>query len=238
MKLRPLLIIALLTLAPSALTAHQYPDPPIAPPSPAPPVAAVIPAPAARPAVAPVPRTLVSPEPPQTPPVAPEPAVAPTPAAAPEPLQTPPVAPKPAVVPTPAAAPAPPTPPRSRGQMINVLINVTLSDTKGSPKILSMTVADGENGMNRTTTVGQGDYSFNADAQPSVVGNRIRLRLTADAVVPVDGERPATGPMPRVALRQSQTVVLNDAESVEIARAADPTSDRAFTLTVKATIQR
>jgi hypothetical protein len=122
--------------------------------------------------------------------------------------------------------------------MINVRIDVTLSDSKGSPKILTMTVADGENGMNRTTTVGSADYSFNADAQATVVGAKIRLRLTADAVVPVEGEKPPGGPTPRLALRQSQTVVLNDGESVEIARAADPTSDRAFGLSVKVTILR
>ncbi len=71
--------------------------------------------------------------------------------------------------------------------MINVRIEVTLSDSKGAPKTLTMTVADGESGMNRTTTVGPTDFSFNADAAPTVVGNKIRLRLTADAVVPLVG---------------------------------------------------
>jgi hypothetical protein len=126
------------------------------------------------------------------------------------------------------------------GQMINVRIDVTLTDSKGAPKTLTMTVADGESGMNRTTSVlpvGQsgGDYSFNADARPTVVGNKIRLGLTADAVVPVESEKANGG---RLALRQSQTLILSDGQSVEIARAADPVSDRAFVLSVKATIQR
>ena len=105
---------------------------------------------------------------------------------------------------------------------------------------LALTVRDGERGMNRTHSclqVGQsgGDYSFNADAGPTVIGNKIRLRLTADAVVPVENEKANGG---RLALRQSQTLILGDGQSMEIARAADPLSDRAFVLTVKATIQR
>lgn len=162
------------------------------------------------------------------------------------PPQAPPDSPK---APRPALAPAapvvmttPPGPPRKRGQMVNVRIDVTLSDSKGAPKVLTMTVADQESGMNRTTAVVVPgataiDYSFNADASPEVVGDRIRLRLTADAVVPVDAER-ATAILPKLALRQSQTVILNDGETVEIARAADPASSRTFILSVKATIQR
>lgn len=154
-----------------------------------------------------------------------------------------PKAPKAAVAPAaPVAMTAPPPPPRKRGQMVNVRIDVTLSDSKGAPKVLTMTVADQESGMNRTTAVvvpgaSAVDYSFNADASPEVVGDRIRLRLTADAVVPVEAER-ATAITPKLALRQSQTVILNDGETVEIARAADPSSSRTFILSVKATIQR
>lgn len=184
------------------------------------------------------------PEPPQSLPIHAIPEV--PPAARPESLpQAPesPRAPRAAQAPAPAApvvAPAPPT--RKRGQMVNVRIDVTLSDSKGAPKVLTMTVADQESGMNRTTAVvvpgaTSVDYSFNADASPEVVGDRIRLRLTADAVVPVEAERP-TAIQPKLALRQSQTVILNDGETVEIARAADPSSARTFILSVKATIQR
>lgn len=161
--------------------------------------------------------------------------VAPAPPRAPRAMQVP-------APPAPAIAPIAPAPPRKRGQMVNVRIDVTLSDSKGAPKVLTMTVADQESGMNRTTAVvvpgaSSIDYSFNADASPEVVGDRIRLRLTADAVVPVEAERP-TAILPRLALRQSQTVILNDGETVEIARAADPSSARTFILSVKATIQR
>jgi hypothetical protein len=118
------------------------------------------------------------------------------------------------------------------GQMINVRIEVTLSDGKGSLKTMAMTVADGEKAMNRSRSVGS-DFAFNADAQPTVVGNKIRLRISADALVPGGSEKES-----KLGLSQSQTLVLNDGDSVEIARATDPASDRVFVLSVKAVIQR
>ena len=119
--------------------------------------------------------------------------------------------------------------------MINVRIDVTLTDSKGAKKMLTMTVADGESGMNRTVNVGptNPNFSFNADARPTVVGNKIKLNLTAEATVPVDMEKGG-----QLALRQSQTIILNDGDSVEIARAADPVSDRTFVLSVSVKIQR
>lgn len=219
MKVHALLILGFSIAAPSLLFAQTYPEP-------------VEPAIAAA-AAAPAPRA----------PKAPRAALPPAPPA-PEPLQAP--APKPAAAPAPATpmvAPIPPAAPRPPRQMINVRIDVTLSDSKGTPKTLTMTVADGESGMNRTTSVlpvGQagGDYSFNADARPSVIGNKVRLGLTADAVVPVENDKASPANSGRLGLRQSQTLILNDGESVEIARAADPVSDRVFALSVKVTIQR
>jgi len=119
--------------------------------------------------------------------------------------------------------------------MINVRIEVTLADSKGPRKTLTMTVADGESGMNRTANLAPTTpkYSFNADARPLVTGNRIKLQLTADATVPVDSEKGG-----QLGLSQSQTIILNDGDSVEIARAADPVSDRTFVLSVSVKIQR
>jgi len=213
MKPRTRLLAALMSASPALVLAQPVPAPPMPPSVAAAPDAPMVPA-----------EVMVE--------VAPQ---APAPDA--------PKAPKAAAPPAaPVAVLAPPPPPRKRGQMINVRIEVTLSDSKGAPRVLTMTVADQESGMNRTTAVvvpgaSAVDYSFNADASPEVVGDRIRLRLTADAVVPVEAEKP-TAIIPKLALRQSQTVILNDGETVEIARAADPASSRTFILTVKATIQR
>lgn len=222
MKARALLSLSLLSLAPALLTAQSFPEAKPAPESAIPQTPRAPRAPRAA-AAPPLPVLAAVPETPQ----------APTPPkAAPAPV--------PAVLPMPAA---PPAPPRPMGQMINVRIDVTLSDSKGTPKTLTMTVADGESGMNRTTStlpVGQAgeNYSFNADARPSVIGNKVRLGLTADAVVPVENDKATPANSGRLGLRQSQTLILNDGESVEIARAADPVSDRVFALSVKVTIQR
>jgi len=182
------------------------------------------------------------PAPSSMPAIAAAPEAVPLPPAAAMP-QTPKAAPAPAPAPVAPVAPAAPAPPRPMGQLVNVRIDVTLSDSRGTAKVLTMTVADGESGMNRTTSLmppgsGSSDYSFNADARPSLVGNKIRLGLTADAVVPVDVDKAGGPPVIRLAMRQSQTVILNDGDSVEIARAADPVSDRVFILSVKVKIQR
>jgi hypothetical protein len=206
MKLHSLLMLGLLAATPSTLLAQSFPE------APEPPVAR---APRA-------PRAALA-------------ATVPSAPSLPEEAQPPTAPPAPKAAPAMAATIAPPAPPRPVGQMINVRIDVVLADSKGASKTLTMTVADGESGMNRTTTAGERDFSFNADASPNVVGSKIRLRLTADAVVPTDAEAKVGN---RLALRQSQTVILNDGDSVEIARAADPVSDRSFVLTVKATIQR
>ena len=235
MKSRTLLVLSLVSALPALAFAQEYPEPlavpaapvlpeapaaPRAPSSPRAPLAAVMALPAAAASVTSPPEPPMLPQAPKAPP-APAPAV---PAA-------------PAVMPVPAVAPRP------MGQMINVRIDVTLSDSKGTPKVLTMTVADGESGMNRTAssvTAGpnMGDFSFNADASPTVVGSKIRLRLTAEATVPIEAESATPSRSNRLGLRQSQTVILNDGDSVEIARAADPVSDRAFTLSVKVRIQR
>ena len=229
MKTRTLLTLGMLSVTPSLLFAQAYPDPPapVVAPVPRAPKAARAP----RAAVAPVPGIGALPEASSVPPA---PEMAQTPKVAPAPVPAAPAAPGFGV------APVLPIPPRPVGQMINVRIDVTLTDSKGAPKTLTMTVADGESGMNRTTSalpVGQsgGDYSFNADARPTVIGNKIRLGLTADAVVPVENEKANGG---RLGLRQSQTLILSDGQSMEIARAADAVSDRTFVLAVKATIQR
>ncbi len=228
MNARAFLTLSLLSVSPSLLFAQSYPETPepVVAPAPKAPKAAKAPAPAPLPLAA----IAAAPEAPPMPRMAEMP-------------QTPKVAPAPAAVPAPAAAPSAPLPPRPMGQMVNVRIDVTLTDSKGAPKILTMTVADGESGMNRTTSAitsgsNMGDFSFNADASPIVVGNKIRLRLTADTVVPIDVDSSSPNRSNKLGLRQSQTVILNDGDSVEIARAADPVSDRAFILSVKVKIQR
>jgi len=229
MNARTLLSFGLLTMAPSLLLAQTPPEPPV-------------------PAIAPVPSTPGVARAPRVP-SAPRPAVSVAPGPAPaaiEAVPQPAAAPKPAVAPAPVTPAAPPmavAPPKPLGQLINVQVEVTLTDSKGAPKTVVLTVADGEMGQNRIATdVRLGadgspykSYSFNADARPNITGNKIRLSLNAQADIPAPDPK---GTPNFISLRQSQTLILNDGDSVEIARASDPVSDRAFTLSVKVKIQR
>src|SRR6186713_1980569 len=165
MNARTLLALSLLSAAPSLAFAQDLPEPPVAAVAPVPPTPVVPKAPRAATAIEPaipaaVPVTPQAPELPRSPKPAPAaPAV-------------------PAVPAVQAVPPAPPAAPRPMGQMLNVRIDVTLSDSKGAPKVLTMTVADGESGMNRTSTSissgsKNGDFAFNADASPTLVMNKI-----------------------------------------------------------------
>lgn len=226
MKARTFLALGLITVTPSLLFAQAYAEPreamtPSAPKAPRAPSAAVLSLPA----------TVSLAEAPPLPPSA----EMPQPPAAPKAVP----APAPAAPSAPAAAPAPPRP---LGQMLNVQIEVTLSDSKGTSKTVMLTVADGEMGQNRTgsdlqlTAASSKTFGFNADARPTIAGNKIRLYLSAEAQVPAFDAKGVSAA--GISLRQSQTLILNDGDSVEIARAADPVSDRAFILSVKVKIQR
>ena len=227
MNARTLLSLGLLAMTPALLAAQTAPEPPMPAVAPAPSTPSIARAPrvpsASRPAVA----------------VAAEPAV-PAPEAVPQPAAPP----KPAAAPAPVSPVAPAmaiAPPKPVGQLLNVQIEVTLADSKGTPKTVLLTVADGELGQNRTGSNvllapnAYKNFSFNADARPSISGSKVRLYLSAEAEVP---SLDAKGSAANITLRQSQTLILNDGDSVEIARAADPVSDRAFVLSVKVKIQR
>jgi hypothetical protein len=252
MKLRTLLSIGLLGLTPSLVFAQAEPVPQAPAVAKAPRPARVAPM-AIPPTTAKAPR---APRPATVAMVVPQAVdmalgVMEVPLAPPAPLEpsmaqhpTPPAPPKAPTAVTPAAATAPPTPPappRPIGQMLNVQIEVTLTDSKGLPKTVMLTVADGETGQNRTTTYVAGanngaNFAFNADARPTISGNRIRLSLTAEASVPGSARGTDGVSAPALSLRQSQTLILTDGSSAEIAKASDPVTDRNFVLSVKATI--
>lgn len=152
---------------------------------------------------------------------------------------------EPAKAPRAAVAPVattPLAPPRMPGSMQNVRIEVNLTDSKGVPKTLTMLVADGASGMNRTINNGSTTYQIASDASPTIIGNKIRLGLVVDVSVPIESDKEkvssSTALARPLALRQSQTLILSDGETVEVARAADPVSDRTFVLTVSAKIQK
>jgi hypothetical protein len=255
MKLRTLLSIGLIGLSPSMVLAQPEvipPAPPVAEAPKAPRPAMVVPLPiaptAARVPKAARPATVAIAVPPALDPAIEFGAVPPAPASpvvlpATQP-PPPPAAPKAATAAVAPTAPSTPAPPRPVGQMLNVQIEVTLSDTKGTPKTVVLTVADGEMGQNRTnsstnagTVTSYQNFSFNADARPTIVGNKVRLYLSAETNIPASPDAKA-GAAANISLRQQQTLVLNDGDSAEIARASDPVTDRNFSLSVRVKIQR
>ncbi len=174
-----------------------------------------------------------------------------------QPPPPPPPPPAKAAAPKAAAAPASPEPPppppppaperRLRpSQMVNVKIELTITDQVGSSapqkKNIAMVVADGERGSIRTMAEfvkeGGGNrrvYSLplSADAAPEIEGNKIRLRLSLEYDLLGDSGAGAEG---KLSIRESLTVIAESGVPLAVALSADPMSDRKVTLEVKATI--
>lgn len=138
----------------------------------------------------------------------------------------------------------------SQGQLLNVRIDVAITDQRsGRPpvaKSVSLTVADGENGMVRSsneTPIGTGSMAetmtripLHIDAEPQVQGSKIRLRMSLEYSL-VD--RSASGErLPQMDIRESLSLVLESGQPMVVAESADPVSDRKVLLEVKATILR
>src|SRR5437899_9365241 len=92
----------------------------------------------------------------------------------------------------PAAPPAPPPPPR-RGQPINIKVDVTITDQRGSgaptKKTLSVIVADQQNGMVRSESLipNIGTVPLHIDAEPEILSDgKIRLRFGLNYDIPMD----------------------------------------------------
>jgi hypothetical protein len=201
-------------------------------------------APAAPERVAPVtPVAAVTPAPatPQTPPTPPAPVVAPTPA----PRQPRPT-PAPAVAPTPEPAPAP----RPLGQLVNVVVDVVITDQPASGAAVSQTIsataADGMNANVRNSAdVKVGDRyqptQLSLDIRPRLDGGRIRLEVgleytlfEAAAATRGPGAEPeSVANAGRVRLTQS--IVLESGKPLIISKSTAPGTQRTVTVEVKAT---
>lgn len=140
------------------------------------------------------------------------------------------------------AAPKAPEP----GQLVNVRIDVTITDQRGSQppvtKAVSVTVADRESGGIRslaeapigTKTENLRTVPLDVDVRPSIEGNKIRLRISLQYnVVDTAGEAKQ---YPKLEIRESLGLVLESGKPLVAAESADPISDRRVSLEVKATI--
>ena len=161
-----------------------------------------------------------------------------------------------------ARTPAPPAPaaPRREGQPVNIKIDFTITDQRGSAaaikRTLTLMVADERTGSIRSqSSVFQiGDVPLNVDASPSVLNDgkiRLGFNLQYDWPAPLEGpspgqdplnpraERPLTrGTVIKTALHDSVTLILESGKPMVAAQSADPIGDRQVTVEVKATVLR
>lgn len=140
----------------------------------------------------------------------------------------------------PTPRPEPKAPP---GQLLNIRVDVKITDERPGlapiTKTLSVTVADGHNGMVRSTTESSfgasGNFRnvpLNVDVAPRLEGNRVRLRVTLDYKF-VDPADPKAGSHE---VKESLSLVLESGRTVRAAESADPLTDRKVSLDVTATI--
>lgn len=201
---------------------------------------------------------VVAPVPPPTPDMlqAARPTVVPEAPQAPKVVKAPavpeaPQAPKVTKVPEAPVAPLPP--PRRQGQLVNVKVELTITDQIGSAvpekKNIMMLVADGERGQIRSNAqvqrrveqvVGEKTIASSqwdavplaVDAWPEVEGGKIRLRLSLE--YDLIGEKATGGG--KTSIRESLSVILTDGVPLTAALSADPMTDRKVTLEVKAAV--
>ena len=184
------------------------------------------------------------------------PVLAQPPAATPPPGQTPRSAQPPTPAPAPGArTPAPPVPaaPRREGQPVNIKIDFTITDQRGSApaikRTLTMIVADERTGSIRSqSSVFQvGDVPLNVDASPSLLTDgkiRLGFNLQYDWPAPLDAgsanptAQPPRGTVIKTALHDSVMLILESGKPMIAAQSADPIGDRQVTVELKATVLR
>jgi hypothetical protein len=173
----------------------------------------------------------------------------------PRPAQAPTAEPAPAAGPAAAATPAPATVavrPAREGQPINVKVEVTITDQRGSAapvkKTLAAVVADQTSGSIRSTamisnpTGGGGAVSLNLDSSPTILTDgKVRLSFSLQYDIPGVAAPSSAGATPTVTatnLRETFFVVLENGKSIVVTQSAEPVGDRQVTVEVKATILR
>ena len=133
---------------------------------------------------------------------------------------------------------------RSRGQLINLRLEFTVTDQIGTAapvkKTVLMNVADGESGRIRTSAEVPRNKAWtnvplSVDANPTIEGAKIRLRASLEYHLLSEAQGPDL-PAGKTSMTQSVTALLNDGVSTILCQSTDPLTDRKVTLEVKATI--
>jgi hypothetical protein len=163
----------------------------------------------------------------------------------------PPRAGTPAPAPTPTP-PAPATSTRREGQPVNVKVEFTLTDQRGSgapiKRTVTLVVADSRGGSIRSHSevmgVG-GGVPLNIDANPELLADgkiRLGFNIQYDWPAPIEGGRDVNtaprGTVFKTSMHESVGLILENGKSMIATQSADPIGDRQVTVEVKATILR
>lgn len=144
---------------------------------------------------------------------------------------------------TPAQASAPTA--RQPAQLVNIKLELTLTDQRGASaptsKTVTLVLADRANGRIRTQgevrlPSGRGvPIVLNVDAQPEITrDSRVRVSITLE-YKPQAGEGD-TEERATTSISESLTVILDDGKSMLVSQSADPSSDRKVKIEAKATL--
>lgn len=139
--------------------------------------------------------------------------------------------------PKPAEAPAPAQPARNVAQLVNVRLDLTVTEQRDgtalAPRTVTMLIADRESGRVRT---GGGNAMLNVDARPELMRDgRIRVWLSLEYRRQTDeGDK-----VPPALLTESLACILEDGKLLVVSQSADPTSAHtSVRVEVKATISK
>jgi hypothetical protein len=138
---------------------------------------------------------------------------------------------------SPARPPAPPAVPERRtdpsdgGQLVNVRLDISITDQTGpgavQPKVLTLLLADRSLSQVRSSFE---DRAIKVDARPTIMDGRIRLTLTMESQ-----RSTANGPATLV-WNQGFTVLVENAKPLVVVENSDVATNRKLTIEVKATI--
>jgi len=139
---------------------------------------------------------------------------------------------------------APPAVARPAAQLMNIRLELTITDTRGTAaptsKTVTMVLADRASGRIRTTgEVRMADRSrlpitLNVDAQPEITrDNRVKVSLTLE--YKPQASESETEERATTSIGESMTVILDDGKPLVVSQSADPHTDRKVKIEMKAT---
>jgi hypothetical protein len=133
-------------------------------------------------------------------------------------------------------------------QLVNVSIELTITDQAGpgepSKKTVTMVVADRNNSSIRTggwvqTRNGRRDVMINVDARPTILKNdMVRLDLGLEYQPTGTQDAGNNADIAQTLLHERISTIVESGKSSIISQAADPLSDRRMVVALKATIAR